>query len=69
MAIRDKYAPGKPLADVRIMGSLHITIQTAVLIEALVALGAKVRWASCNIFSTQNHAAAAIVKTGVPVFA
>ena len=69
MAIREKYAPSKPLADVRIMGSLHMTIQTAVLIETLVALGAKVRWASCNIFSTQNHAAAAIVKTGVPVFA
>src|SRR4026209_276368 len=69
MAIREKYAPSKPLADVRIMGSLHMTIQTAVLIETLVALGAKVRWASCNIFSTQNHAAAAIAKTGVPVFA
>jgi adenosylhomocysteinase len=69
MAIREKYAPGKPLAGVRVMGSLHMTIQTAVLIETLVALGAKVRWASCNIFSTQNHAAAAIAKTGVPVFA
>src|SRR4026207_1930394 len=69
MAIREKYAPSKPLADVRIMGSLHMTIQTAVLIETLVPLGAKVRWASCNIFSTQNHAAAAIAKTGVPVFA
>lgn len=69
MAIREKYASSKPLAGVRIMGSLHMTIQTAVLIETLVALGAKVRWASCNIFSTQNHAAAAIVKTGVPVFA
>ena len=69
MAIREKYAPSKPLADVRIMGSLHMTIQTAVLIETLVALGAKVRWASCNIFSTQNHAAAAIAKIGVPVFA
>src|SRR4051812_1534005 len=69
MAIREKYAPSKPLAGVRVMGSLHMTIQTAVLIETLVALGASVRWASCNIFSTQNHAAAAIAKTGVPVFA
>src|SRR6476469_8091511 len=69
MAIREKYAPSKPLADVRIMGSLDMTIQTAVLIETLVALGAKVRWASCNIFSTQDHAAAAIAKAGVPVFA
>src|ERR1051325_8596715 len=59
MAIREKYAPGKPLAGVRVMGSLHMTIQTAVLIETLVALGAQVRWASCNIFSTQDHAAAA----------
>src|SRR5881397_1044265 len=69
MAIREKYAPQKPLAGVRITGSLHMTIQTAVLIETLVALGAKVRWASCNIFSTQDHAAAAIAKAGVPVFA
>jgi adenosylhomocysteinase len=69
MAIREKYAPQKALADVRITGSLHMTIQTAVLIETLVALGARVRWASCNIFSTQDHAAAAIAKTGVPVFA
>src|SRR5437764_585655 len=69
MAIREKYAPLKPLAGVRVMGSLHMTIQTAVLIETLVALGASVRWASCNIFSTQNHAAAAIAKAGVPVFA
>ena len=69
MAIREKYAPGKPLAGVRVTGSLHMTIQTAVLIETLVALGAEVRWASCNIFSTQDHAAAAIAKTGVPVFA
>jgi adenosylhomocysteinase len=69
MAIREKYAPGKPLAGVRVTGSLHMTIQTAVLIETLVALGADVRWASCNIFSTQDHAAAAIAKTGVPVFA
>src|SRR6266487_4554318 len=69
MAIREKYAPSKPLADVRVSGSLHMTIQTAVLIETLVALGATVRWASCNIFSTQDHAAAAIAKAGVPVFA
>ncbi|HEY2614240.1 MAG TPA: adenosylhomocysteinase [Chthoniobacterales bacterium] len=69
MAIRQKYAPGQPLAGVRVTGSLHMTIQTAVLIETLVALGAIVRWASCNIFSTQDHAAAAIAKTGVPVFA
>src|SRR5512133_3194206 len=69
MAIREKYAPQKPLADVRITGSLHMTIQTAVLIETLVELGASVRWASCNIFSTQDHAAAAIAKKGVPVFA
>jgi adenosylhomocysteinase len=69
MAIREKYAPGKPLMGVRVTGSLHMTIQTAVLIETLVALGAQVRWASCNIFSTQDHAAAAIAKTGVPVFA
>ena len=69
MAIREKYAPDKPLAGVRITGSLHMTIQTAVLIETLVELGAIVRWASCNIFSTQDHAAAAIAKAGVPVFA
>src|SRR5438552_11778580 len=69
MAIREKYAPGKPLADVRVTGSLHMTIQTAVLIETLNALGANVRWASCNIFSTQDHAAAAMAKAGVPVFA
>jgi adenosylhomocysteinase len=69
MAIREKYAPGKPLQGVRVTGSLHMTIQTAVLIETLVALGANVRWASCNIFSTQDHAAAAIAKAGVPVFA
>src|SRR4051795_6614482 len=69
MAIREKYAPGKPLQGVRVTGSLHMTIQTAVLIETLVALGASVRWASCNIFSTQDHAAAAIAKAGVPVFA
>ena len=69
MAIRKKYAQEKPLAGVRITGSLHMTIQTAVLIETLVELGASVRWASCNIFSTQDHAAAAIAATGVPVFA
>src|SRR5437868_10045949 len=69
MAIREKYAPGKPLAGVRIAGSIHMTIQTAVLIETLAALGAEVRWASCNIFSTQDHAAAAIAAAGVPVFA
>jgi adenosylhomocysteinase len=69
MAIRNKYAKEKPLAGVRITGSLHMTIQTAVLIETLVDLGASVRWASCNIFSTQDHAAAAIAKAGVPVFA
>src|SRR5216117_3686313 len=69
MAIREKYAPQKPLAGVRITGSLHMTIQTAVLIETLVDLGASVRWASCNIFSTQDHAAAAIAKRGISVFA
>ncbi len=69
MSIRKKYAPGKPLKGVRITGSLHMTIQTAVLIETLVDLGATVRWASCNIFSTQDHAAAAIAAAGIPVFA
>ena len=69
MAIRKKYSDEKPLKGARITGSLHMTIQTAVLIETLVELGANVRWASCNIFSTQDHAAAAIAKTGVPVFA
>src|SRR3954452_9885659 len=69
MAIRNKYAAEKPLAGVRVSGSLHMTIQTAVLIETLVSLGAEVRWASCNIFSTQDHAAAAIAATGVAVFA
>ncbi len=69
MAIRKKYATTKPLKGVRITGSLHMTIETAVLIETLVDLGASVRWASCNIFSTQDHAAAAIAKVGVPVFA
>ena len=69
MALRAKYAKTKPLKGVRITGSLHMTIQTAVLIETLAALGADVRWASCNIFSTQDHAAAAIAKAGYPVFA
>src|ERR671926_388528 len=69
MAIREKYAPSKPLQGVRVTGSLHMTIQTAVLIETLVALGANVRWASCNIFSTQDHAASAIAAAGIPVFA
>jgi adenosylhomocysteinase len=69
MAIRNKYAAAKPLAGVRVTGSLHMTIQTAVLIETLTSLGAEVRWASCNIFSTQDHAAAAIAATCVPVFA
>jgi len=69
MSIRKKYAPGKPLKGVRVTGSLHMTIQTAVLIETLVDLGASVRWASCNIFSTQDHAAAAIAAAGIPVFA
>ncbi|SEC23929.1 adenosylhomocysteinase [Terriglobus roseus] len=69
MSIRKKYAAGQPLAGVRITGSLHMTIQTAVLIETLKDLGADVRWASCNIFSTQDHAAAAIAETGTPVFA
>jgi adenosylhomocysteinase len=69
MSVRAKYASQKPLAGVRITGSLHMTVQTAVLIETLVELGASVRWASCNIFSTQDEAAAAIAETGVPVFA
>jgi len=69
MATRAKYGPTKPLAGVKIMGSLHMTIQTAVLIETLVELGADVRWCSCNIFSTQDHAAAAIAAAGIPVFA
>ena len=69
MAIRKKYGPTKPLKGVRITGSLHMTIETAILIETLVELGASVRWASCNIFSTQDHAAAAIAKAGIPVFA
>ncbi len=69
MSLRAKYSAAKPLTGARITGSLHMTIQTAVLIETLVALGAQVRWASCNIFSTQDHAAAAIAASGVPVFA
>jgi len=69
MAIRAEYGPAQPLKGARIAGSLHMTIQTAVLIETLTALGAEVRWASCNIYSTQDHAAAAIAKSGVPVFA
>ena len=69
MATREKYGPSKPLAGVKVMGSLHMTIQTAVLIETLVDLGADVRWCSCNIFSTQDHAAAAIAAAGIPVFA
>ncbi len=69
MALRDRYHGKKPLNGARITGSLHMTIQTAVLIETLVHLGAQVRWVSCNIFSTQDHAAAAIAKTGIPVFA
>ena len=69
MAIREEFAAAQPLKGARITGSLHMTIQTAVLIETLKALGADVRWASCNIFSTQDHAAAAIAATGTPVFA
>ena len=69
MATREEFAASQPLKGARITGSLHMTIQTAVLIETLVALGAQVRWASCNIFSTQDHAAAAIAAAGIPVFA
>ncbi|MET0682433.1 MAG: adenosylhomocysteinase, partial [Casimicrobiaceae bacterium] len=69
MAIRDEFAPGQPLRGARIAGSLHMTIQTAVLIETLQALGAEVRWASCTSYSTQDHAAAAIAARGTPVFA
>ena len=69
MALREEYGASQPLKGARITGSLHMTIQTAVLIETLTALGAEVRWASCNIFSTQDHAAAAIAASGVPVFA
>src|SRR5512136_2510000 len=69
MAVREKYAASKPLKGARITGSLHMTVQTAVLIQTLKELGADVRWASCNIFSTQDHAAAAIAVKGTPVFA
>src|SRR5690606_3610382 len=69
MACREEFGASKPLTGARITGSLHMTIQTAVLIETLTALGAEVRWASCNIFSTQDHAAAAIAAGGTPVFA
>ena len=69
MALRDEFGSDKPLAGARIAGCLHMTVQTAVLIETLVALGADVRWSSCNIFSSQDHAAAAIAQSGVPVFA
>jgi len=69
MALRAEYGASKPLAGARIVGSLHMTIQTAVLIETLTALGATVRWSSCNIFSTQDHAAAAVAVAGTPVFA
>src|SRR5271154_934131 len=69
MATREEYGPSKPLKGARIAGSLHMTIQTAVLIETLAALGADVRWVSCNIYSTQDHAAAAIAAAGIPVFA
>ncbi|MGK0279849.1 MAG: adenosylhomocysteinase, partial [Litorivivens sp.] len=69
MAIRDEYRASQPLKGARIAGCLHMTIQTAVLIETLVELGADVRWSSCNIFSTQDHAAAAMAAAGIPVFA
>ena len=69
MALRKQYGESKPLKGARIAGSLHMTIQTAVLIETLIELGAEIRWASCNIFSTQDHAAAAIAEKGIPVFA
>ena len=69
MKLREKYGDSKPLAGAKIMGCIHMTIQTAVLIETLVALGASVRWSSCNIFSTQDHAAAAIAASEIPVFA
>jgi len=69
MALRERYSKEKPLNNVKIMGSLHMTVQTAVLIETLAELGADIRWASCNIFSTQDHAAAAIATSGIPVFA
>jgi len=69
MALRKEYGESKPLKGARIAGSLHMTIQTAALIETLQVLGADIRWASCNIFSTQDHAAAAIAEAGIPVFA
>ena len=69
MATRDEYGSKKPLKGAKIAGSLHMTIQTAVLIETLIALGAEIRWASCNIYSTQDHAAAALVARGIPIFA
>ena len=69
MALRTKYKDAQPLKGAKVMGCIHMTIQTAVLIETLVDLGAEVRWSSCNIFSTQDHAAAAIAKAGIPVFA
>ena len=69
MALREEYSKKAPLKGARILGCLHMTIQTAVLIETLVELGAEVRWSSCNIFSTQDHAAAAIAKTGIPALA
>ena len=69
MALREEFGPSQPLKGARIAGCLHMTIQTAVLIETLVALGAEVTWSSCNIFSTQDHAAAAIAAAGIPVFA
>ena len=69
MTIRDEYKDSQPLKGARIAGSLHMTVQTAILIETLIALGADVRWASCNIYSTQDHAAAAIADQGIPVFA
>jgi len=69
MALREEFGKTKPLKGARIAGSLHMTIQTAVLIETLIELGATIRWSSCNIFSTQDHAAAAIAQAGIPVFA
>ena len=69
IALREQYRGAQPLKDAKILGCIHMTIQTAVLIETLIALGAEVRWSSCNIFSTQDHAAAAIAASGVPVFA
>src|ERR1700693_5813364 len=69
MALREEFGKAQPLAGARVVGCLHMTIQTAVLIETLIALGASVRWSSCNIFSTQDHAASAIAAAGIPVFA